>query len=60
MPPSQANQTRGRGSAGEPRLSAAKQSANAKRAAENLAAKKRSDEKAAQRAKVGSTPGKTK
>jgi amino acid transporter len=60
MPPSQAGQARGKGGAGAARLSAAKQSANAKRNAEILAARKRADDKAAERAKVGSTPGKTK
>jgi amino acid transporter len=60
MPPSQAGQARGKVGAGAARLSAAKQSANAKRNAENLAAQKRADDKAAERAKVGSTPGKTK
>ena len=60
MPPSKSGEARGKVSAGATRLSAAKQSANAKRAAENLATQKRADEKAAQRAKVGSTPGKTK
>jgi amino acid transporter len=60
MPPSQAGQARGKVAVGAARLSAAKQSANAKRNAENLAAQKRTDDKAAERAKVGSTPGKTK
>ncbi|HEX4401208.1 MAG TPA: APC family permease [Galbitalea sp.] len=60
MPPSQAGQVRGKVGAGAARLSAAKQSANAKRNAENLAAQKRADDKAAERAKVGSTPGKNK
>jgi hypothetical protein len=57
MPPSKTGQARGIG--GAARLSGAKQSANAKRNAENLAAQKRADDKA-ERAKVGSTPGKTK
>jgi amino acid transporter len=60
MPPSQGGQVHGKVGAGAARLSAAKQSANAKRNAENLAAQKRADDKAADRAKVGSTPGKTK
>jgi amino acid transporter len=60
MPPSQADRARGKAGAGAAKLSAAKQSANAKRNAENLAARKRADDKAAERAKVGSTPGKTK
>jgi amino acid transporter len=60
MPPSQAGQARGKVPSGTSRLSAAKQSANAKRNAENLAAQKRAEDKAAERAKVGSTPGKSK
>jgi amino acid transporter len=57
MPSSKTGQARSKG--GVARLSNAKQSANAKRNAENLAAQKRADDKA-ERAKVGSTPGKTK
>jgi amino acid transporter len=59
MPGSKPGEQRSKTAQREPRLSAAKQSANAKRNAENLAAQKRADEKS-ERAAVGTTPHKPK